>query len=56
MGLGVLPYLAAENDVTLALIRRQLGEAATAEAWKQGKKLALDEAAELALRELAPDG
>ncbi len=52
IGLSVRPWLAAENEETLATLRTQLDETAFAEAWEQGQTLAADEAVALALDSL----
>jgi predicted ATPase/class 3 adenylate cyclase len=49
IGLSVRPYLAAENEATLATIRTQLDDGAFAEAWEQGRKLTAGEAVAVAL-------
>jgi hypothetical protein len=41
-------WLKRANDEALTLIRRQLDEAAVAEAWEEGRKLTADEAVALA--------
>ena len=58
-GLGILPYLAAENEKTLTQIHSQLDEAAFDEAWERGRRLPVEDAAALALEalgRLAPTG
>ena len=42
-------WLARMNDETLGTIRKQLDEAAFAEAWEQGRKLTVDEAVTIAV-------
>jgi hypothetical protein len=44
-------YVTDLNEVTLAMIRSQLAEPTFAEAWKQGRKVTLDEALALALEQ-----
>jgi predicted ATPase len=58
-GLGILPYLAAENEKTLTQIHSQLDEATFDEAWERGRRLPVEDAAALALEalgRLAPTG
>jgi predicted ATPase len=58
-GLGILPYLAEENEKALTRIHSQLDGAAFDEAWEQGRKLSVEDAAALALDalgRLAPTG
>ena len=52
-GLGILPYLAAENQLTVALLREQLDDAALSDAWERGRALSIEEAVSLALDALA---
>ena len=49
MGTAMLPHLVAENEITLAAIRKQLDEGAFAEAWEEGRTLTADEAVALVL-------
>lgn len=49
LGTRTLPWLADYNEITLDTVRVQLGDAAFAEAWEEGRKLTADEAATLAL-------
>ena len=52
-GIGARPpWLARMNEETLTAVREQLGEAAVAEAWEQGRALTVDEAVALALDSL----
>lgn len=53
IGASVLPYLAAENEKTRAVIRTQLDEGAFAEAREHGRTLTADDAVALALDALA---
>ncbi len=48
MGASPMGWLKRANDEALTLIRRQLDEAAVAEAWEEGRKLTADEAVALA--------
>ncbi|MEO5704559.1 MAG: adenylate/guanylate cyclase domain-containing protein [Candidatus Limnocylindrales bacterium] len=48
------PTLTRVDEVTLALVREQLSEAAFTEAWEEGRKLTTDEAVALALESLGP--
>jgi tetratricopeptide (TPR) repeat protein len=52
IGMGVLPHLVAENEITLAAIDGVLDEAAFAEAWEEGRSLTADEAVALAFDSL----
>jgi predicted ATPase len=52
LGATFLPWAVKLNEETLRAIRRQLDEAAFAEAWEEGRKLTLDEAVALALSEV----
>jgi hypothetical protein len=52
MGGSPMGWLKRANDEALTLIRRQLDEAAVAEASEQGRKLTADEAVALALAAL----
>jgi predicted ATPase len=54
-GVHLERWLERMNDVTLALIRGRLDEAAIAEAWERGRPLTYDEAVALALDELHTD-
>jgi predicted ATPase len=56
MGLSERPWLAAENQKTLATIHAQLSEAAFAEAWEEGQKLSLEAAVALAIGALDEAG
>jgi hypothetical protein len=52
-GIGARPpWLARMNEETLTAIREQLGEAAVAEAWEQGRATTVDKAVALALGSL----
>jgi hypothetical protein len=51
-GVKPLPYLAAENERTLARIREAVDGVTLAKLWEQGRKLRVDEAMELAVEEL----
>jgi tetratricopeptide (TPR) repeat protein len=51
-GVGILPYLAGENERTLVQIHSQLDAAAFHQAWERGRKLAVEDAAGLALEVL----
>jgi predicted ATPase len=48
-GLGILPYLAEENERTLTQIHSQLDAAAFDDAWERGRRLSVEDAAALAL-------
>jgi hypothetical protein len=52
IGVQPLPYLAAENEQTLARIRAGVDGVTFTELWEQGRKLHVDEAVELAVDEL----
>lgn len=52
LGMLVPLYQEERNEETLHILHEQLDEAAFAEAWEQGKKLTLDEAVALALRQV----
>ncbi len=54
-GRDVYPWMERENDWTLARIRAQLDDAAFAEAWDEGARMTVDEAAALALGEADSD-
>ncbi len=47
-----MPHLAAENERTLATIRKHLDQAAFLDAWQRGRALAMDEAIDVALESL----
>ena len=49
LGISVPVYWETRNEETLVALREQLGEAAIAEAWEQGRKMTIDEAVALAL-------
>jgi predicted ATPase len=49
LGMGVMPHLVAENEITLAAIRGHLDDAAFAKAYEEGRSLTADEAVKLAL-------
>jgi tetratricopeptide (TPR) repeat protein len=53
MGFIPDPFVERFDEETMSTIRMQLDEAALADAWEQGRALTLEEAAELALAELA---
>ena len=53
MGFKLDPFVERLDEETMSIIRMQLDKAALAEAWEQGRTLTLEEAAELALAELA---
>jgi predicted ATPase/class 3 adenylate cyclase len=53
LGTRLLPHLVVENERTLAATRRQLGDAAFAEAWEQGRALTADQAVALAFESSA---
>jgi predicted ATPase/class 3 adenylate cyclase len=55
IGAGWAPWLATTVEETRAHALGQLGEAAFAEAWEEGKTLAADAAIAFALRESQPD-
>jgi len=46
---GVEAWVARMNDETLGTIRKQLDEAAFAEAWEEGRTLTADEAVAIAI-------
>jgi predicted ATPase len=52
---GTMPWVARIKEETLPLLRKQLDEAAFAEAWEQGRALTVDEAVALALSALERD-
>jgi tetratricopeptide (TPR) repeat protein len=52
MGASILPYLAAENENTLAVIRSQVDAETFAKARERGLRMSADEAVALALRSL----
>jgi predicted ATPase/class 3 adenylate cyclase len=54
-GRDVYPWMERENDWTLARIHAQLDDAAFAEAWDDGARMTVDEAAALALGEADSD-
>jgi hypothetical protein len=49
LGAGAFWWAGRRNEQTLATIRSQLDEAATAEAWERGRALTVDEAVSLAI-------
>lgn len=52
-GIGMLPYLANENQETLSEIHSQLARAAFDAAWERGRKRSVEDAAGLAVEALA---